>query len=405
MSLDNTISTVLHTPRKQDHIPMRNINKPNHKGETALHIACLKNNAERVKQLLLAGANPNTKDNAGWTPLQEAISFGYIKICELLLTCGASPDISGRKNRRPLHEAVKLNRIEEAKLLLRHNADREQYDHFGKKPIDYCKSREMRELLMDLPRTPSEKVSNLNQMLDVSTRTCDKFVILASNLKSENQKLLSLVAARQKFKILTTYRPSVTHVIVETNEQNITKSTLDVLFTIIYGSWLLNSEWIQLAADMDEVADVDLEVFEVNGAPICGIPRKARQNVECKNPRLFNNCFFYFTLQTNMTYDVGDVRITKEDLVRLVKEGEGTVLTRKPNPEDLEDMSQLVPFHAANDLCHPLHKCTHYIIYVPGKGEPPIKYNMPHIKTLPLIWLIECIEKFTLVDPAHLGLS
>lgn len=29
---------------------------------------------------------------------------------------------------------------------------------------------------------------------------------------------------------------------MEANEQNITKLTLDVLFTIIYGSWLLSSE-------------------------------------------------------------------------------------------------------------------------------------------------------------------
>ncbi|XP_024867584.1 BRCA1-associated RING domain protein 1-like [Temnothorax curvispinosus] len=404
-SLDNTISTVLHTPRKQDYIRKKNINKTNPKGETQLHTACLKGNAEQVKHLLLAGANPNTKDHAGWTPLQEMVSFGYTEICELLLNCGASPDISGYKNRRPLHEAIKCNRIEEAKLLLRHNADRNQYDQHGKKPIDYCKSEEMRELLMDLPNTPSEKVSDLNQMLDTSTRTCDKFVILASNLKHENQKLLGLVAARHKFKILTTYRPTVTHVIVEVNEQNITKLTLDVLFTIIYGSWLLNSEWIQLAADMDEVANVDLELFEVNGAPTYGIPKKARRNAECKNPRLFNNCFFYFILQANMIYSIGDVRFTKDDLVRLVKEGEGTVLTREPDPEDLKDMSQVIPFHAANDLFHPLHKCTHYIIYMPGKGEPRVRYKMPHIKSLPLIWLIECIEKFTLIDPAHLGLS
>lgn len=61
----------------------------------------------------------------------------------------------------------------------------------------------MRELL-DLPKT--EKVSDLDQKLDASTHMCDKFVILASNLKHENQKLLGLVAARHKFKILRTYR-------------------------------------------------------------------------------------------------------------------------------------------------------------------------------------------------------
>lgn len=65
----------------------------------------------------------------------------------------------------------------------------------------------MRQLLMDLPRTPSEKISDLDQTLDKSIRSrCDKFVILASNLKRENQKLLGLVAAKHKFKMLTTYR-------------------------------------------------------------------------------------------------------------------------------------------------------------------------------------------------------
>lgn len=38
------------------------------------------------------------------------------------------------------------------------------------------------------------------------------------------------------------FRSSVTHVIVEVNERNITKLTLDVLFTIVRGNWLLNNE-------------------------------------------------------------------------------------------------------------------------------------------------------------------
>ncbi|XP_011631254.1 BRCA1-associated RING domain protein 1-like [Pogonomyrmex barbatus] len=366
VSLDNTISTVLHTPKKQNYVRKKNINTPNPKGETPLHVACLKRNAEQVKYLLCIDADPNTKDNAGWTPLQEMISYGWIEICELLLAGGASPNMLGYNNRRPLHEAAKHDKIEIAKLLLQYNADKHSYDQYGKKPIDYSKSEEMRQLLMDVSQPPSEKVSDLNQSLDKSFHTgCDKYVILASNLKHENQKLLGLVAARHKFKILTTYRPSVTHVIVEANEQNITTLTLDVLFAIIYGSWLLNSEWIQLATDMDDVATVDLELFEINGAPTYGIPRKARQNAICQNPRLFNNCFFYFALQANTTYHIGDVRLTKDDLIRLVKEGEGTVLTRKPDPEDLKDMSQVIPFHTANNASHPLHKCTHYVIYVP----------------------------------------
>lgn len=61
---------------------------------------------------------------------------------------------------------------------------------------------------MDIPQSISDKVSELNQTLDKSSvcARCDKFVILASNLKHENQRLLGLIAAKHKFKILTTYR-------------------------------------------------------------------------------------------------------------------------------------------------------------------------------------------------------
>ncbi|KMQ96512.1 brca1-associated ring domain protein 1-like protein [Lasius niger] len=406
ISVDKTVSEVLNTPRKHSYIK-KNINKPNAKGETQLHTMCLKKNAEQVKQLLIAGANPNTKDNAGWTPLQEMVSYGCIEICKLLLSCGALPNISGYEKKTPLHDAAESDRIEEAKLLLDYHADKNLYDQYGKKPIDYCKSDEMRQLLTNI-QSSSEKIldKSINQTLDTSLHVrCDKFVIYASNLKHENQKLLSLIATKHKLKILTTYRSSITHVIVEVNERNVTKLTLDVLFTIVHGSWLLNSEWIKLAADIDDISNMDFELFEVNGPPISDVSKRARQNAENQNPRLFNNCFFYFVLKADITYRIGDLELKKKDLIQLVTTGEGTVLSRQPNPEDLKDMMPVIPFHIANDSTHPLHKCTHYIIYMPGKGEPRIKYKMPHIKSLPLIWLIECIEKFTLVNPAHLGLS
>ncbi|XP_072764569.1 BRCA1-associated RING domain protein 1 [Anoplolepis gracilipes] len=405
ISLDNTVSEVFNTPRKS--YIRKNIDKRDSKGETQLHTACLKKNAEQVKRLLMRGANPNTKDHAGWTPLQEIVNYGYTEICKLLLSCGALSNMSGYEKKTPLHEAVNFNRIEEAKLLLSYHADKNLCDKYGKKPIDYCKSDEMRQLLMDV-QSSSEKIldKSINQTLDTSLHIrCDKFVIYASHLKHENQKLLNLIATKHKFKILTVYRSSVTHVIVEVNERNITKLTLDVLFTIVHGNWLLNSDWIRLAEDMNDISNMDFELFEVYGAPTSDVPKKARQNRENQNPRLFNNCFFYFALQADVTYQIGNMELRKDVLIQLVKAGEGTVLTREPNPEDLKDMIQVIPYHIANDLSHPLYKCTHYIIYMPGKGEPRIKYKMPHIKSLPLIWLIECIEKFTLINPAHLGLS
>lgn len=45
------------------------VDKKNAKGETPLHIACRSGQVEKVKQLILAGADPNVQDYAGWTPL------------------------------------------------------------------------------------------------------------------------------------------------------------------------------------------------------------------------------------------------------------------------------------------------------------------------------------------------
>jgi ankyrin repeat protein len=41
-------------------------------GRTNLHKAAFDGNAERVKELLKKGANPNTQDKDGYTPLHWA---------------------------------------------------------------------------------------------------------------------------------------------------------------------------------------------------------------------------------------------------------------------------------------------------------------------------------------------
>ena len=53
----------------------------------------------------------------------------------MLLEKGALPDIPGVDNRTPLHEAVINNRCKEAALLLRYDANRNVFDHRGKKPL------------------------------------------------------------------------------------------------------------------------------------------------------------------------------------------------------------------------------------------------------------------------------
>ncbi|XP_012146056.2 BRCA1-associated RING domain protein 1 isoform X2 [Megachile rotundata] len=396
-------------------IPKKNIDKPNDKGETKLHSACLKNQEEHVKGLLRLGANPNTKDNAGWTPLQEVVCYGYINICKLLLECGALPNTPGLENRRALHEAALNNRLQEAEMLLKYGARKDVFDDSGKKPIDYCKAHsEMWNILSDKNEyhNTSEEAVLLNSTLHQSfsmTQSFDTIVIFASNLRTHNRKYLEQMISKHKIKTVSVFRSCVTHIIVEAS-QNVTRLTYDVMMALLCGCWILNTAWIQYDMDIVDILKGDLEVlelfeiFKTTGSSKEGIPKKARENAQNQNPRLFNKCHFYFAMEPKNNYHINDMVLTKDALSKLVQTGGGTVLKREPKPEDIKNKEQFINFHIANEPTHPLYKCTHYIIYVSDRDGPHIKYNMPHIKTLPIAWLIECIEQFTLVDPSKLGL-
>ena len=57
-----------------------------HVGETPLHQACIKNNAEKVLELLASpDIDLNAQDNAGWTPLHEACNHGNLECVQELL--------------------------------------------------------------------------------------------------------------------------------------------------------------------------------------------------------------------------------------------------------------------------------------------------------------------------------
>jgi hypothetical protein len=58
----------------------KNLEKKNWKGETPLHAASVRGDTAAVDRLLSLGADPNTADNAGWTPLHEAAGAGNASV-------------------------------------------------------------------------------------------------------------------------------------------------------------------------------------------------------------------------------------------------------------------------------------------------------------------------------------
>jgi len=73
----------------------------------------------RVTQLLIErGANPNTRDSGGSTPLHYASKYGRIEVARVLIEHGASVKVENNDGKTPLDVASGAQREEINKLLL-----------------------------------------------------------------------------------------------------------------------------------------------------------------------------------------------------------------------------------------------------------------------------------------------
>lgn len=100
---------------------------------------------ERLKALLDDGADVNTRDEQGWTPINYAAGKGDAEAVRLLLEHGADPTLTGRDNRTPLMIAKAANRKEVAEILTAAEKERGVWkDPRENRP--YCKAYYLRDL-------------------------------------------------------------------------------------------------------------------------------------------------------------------------------------------------------------------------------------------------------------------
>ncbi|XP_067293365.1 protein phosphatase 1 regulatory subunit 12A isoform X2 [Pseudorasbora parva] len=82
------------------------INHANIDGLTALHQACIDENADMVQFLVESGSDVNRGDNEGWTPLHAAASCGFIQITKYLIEHGARVGAVNSEGELPLDVAT-----------------------------------------------------------------------------------------------------------------------------------------------------------------------------------------------------------------------------------------------------------------------------------------------------------
>ena len=77
-----------------------------------------------VERCILAGANPNTRDNWGWTPLHATAGLGQVGSVRVLVAAGADPNARDSVfGFTPLHAAVEQGQTEVVRLLVAAGAD------------------------------------------------------------------------------------------------------------------------------------------------------------------------------------------------------------------------------------------------------------------------------------------
>ena len=116
-------------------------------GETSLYQAVDMEKTDHVKLLLKHGADPNITQIDGLSSLHLAVSKQNILIIKYLLKFNANPNKqSSLYKQTPVHLAIK-NNVESTILLILANSGGSLTlkDKFGKKPIDYINSEEMRK--------------------------------------------------------------------------------------------------------------------------------------------------------------------------------------------------------------------------------------------------------------------
>lgn len=112
-------------------------------GNYLLHRAIEKQDYELVRLLLDCGADPNTRNNMGYTPLHFAVIFKDHRIVHLLLKNNSNVNVRSNSGKTALH-LLSLQEQNEttqliAQMLAENNASTEIRDANGLTPLDYEK--------------------------------------------------------------------------------------------------------------------------------------------------------------------------------------------------------------------------------------------------------------------------
>lgn len=110
----------------------------------------VKDDQEFVRDLIESGAELDSKDKSGRTPLFEAVIGNYIPSITTLLYYGADVDAKDQDDMTPLMLAVELGHRESMVALVEGNANLDLRCKSGRKAMDFCHPDELPQFRREL---------------------------------------------------------------------------------------------------------------------------------------------------------------------------------------------------------------------------------------------------------------
>ena len=102
-----------------------------------------------VKQAIDNGANVNTRDDAGWTPLDWTTDLNFpniVEIAEMLIANGADANTADNNKMTPIHWTAGYGKKELTKLFLEKGADVNAKDSKGRTSLHHAAFRGRKEI-------------------------------------------------------------------------------------------------------------------------------------------------------------------------------------------------------------------------------------------------------------------
>ncbi|XP_078572774.1 uncharacterized protein LOC144859761 isoform X2 [Branchiostoma floridae x Branchiostoma japonicum] len=377
------------TPRGQRSSPRGSpghVMKRNKRGETTLHLAAIKGDAETVLQLLQEGVDPNVRDNAGWTPLHEACNHGHTRVAEVLLDHGALINTTAFENDSPLHDAVANGRVEVARLLVSRGASLDVRNKLGHLPGDLAVTEAMKEALNTKP------LHTQPQVVMTTSSQVRQVVALATGLDAKQRSALEQCMQVLDGQVVTTFCDHVTHLVAACDDNRRCPRTIKYLRGVLTGKWIVSFKWVSACLEEQQhVPEGPYEVLGTAAKPDSTGARRGRLNKEQQLPGLFDGCHFFLHGKFQPPTP------PRKELIELIRAGGGGVLAREPKPDsDCLQASITVAYHARkdSDLAH----CSHFILYDEKSAKTPPRIRTAKLCTVPVTWLMDCVTDFSLME-------